>query len=363
MAYDPWSPQGDPIKTQPSSYSSGPMASGGAMPVAAGSGFDPWSPQGEADPNSLAGASGNENYWSPVDKMAGQTGNEDYWSPMIYKSQDGSFKANEGQGKPEINDNVNFDINNWMKEVDAQWNKSRQEEDSRAQMFQNQENSRLAGITAEEKRKAGEDKYGGSSGAGGRSSGMGGGSIYQGPVYDYPEYNSPEPFEYGATLDLPDYKPPEYDEDKEKAVREEFIQTNKGSMSKLAQQAILGSSNVNNPQARGQIIKAALEGFGESLGQTALKGSEAGRRAAEKQQATETGIYQAKFQIESKEAMAKYDADMKADLMNWELGVKQADRDYTNQLSQWNSMPNDAKAESMPGYNKTAGPPTGRRYF
>ena len=339
-------------KTQPSTYSATPQAK--AMPVAGT--FDAWSPSGTQDPNSLAGATGNENYWdigqSPVDPLAGQTGNEDYWSPM-YKSQDGSFKANEGQGKPEINEEVDYDWNsliNTYEEMGASGNKPQYTPGYDGPAITKDTDTWRNGSPGNKSASSG-------------SSGGGGGVVYQGPVYDYPEYNSPEPFEYGATLDLPDYKPPEYDESKEKAVREEYIQTNKGSMSKLAQQAILGSSNVNNPQARGQIIKAALEGFGESLGQTTLQGSEAGRRAAEKQQATETGIYQAKFQIESKEAMAKYDADMKADFMNWELGVKQADRDYSNQLSQWNSMPNDVKAESMPGYNKTAGPPTGRRYF
>ena len=318
----------DPRLTQPSTYSATPMATVNDKP----------SPNsfGSVMPVNKPGPTGNEDYWSPVDKMAGQTGNEDYWSP-IYKSQDGSFKANEGQGKPEINEKVDYDWNsliNTYEKMGASGNKPQY----------------TPGYDGPAITKDTDTWRNGSPGNKSASSGpSGGGVVYQGPVYDYPEYNRPEPFEYGATLDLPDYEPPEYDEGKERAVREEFIQTSKGAVSEAAQKAILGSANVNNPQARGQIIKAALEGFSESLGKTALAGSEAGRRAAEKKQATETGVYQAKFQIESKEKMARYDADMKAELMNWELDLKQADREYAQQLSQWNSMPNDFKAKSLPG--------------
>jgi len=344
-------------KTQPSTYSATPQAK--AMPDAGT--FDAWSPSGTQDPNSLAGATGNEDYWSPVDKMAGQTGNEDYWSP-IYKSQDGSYKANESQGEKPPNDDVDFDWDALFATYKSMG----------IDVGGGSGKSGGAGAGA----GAGSGGIGGGGGGGddtwrngspgsnrSGSSGGGGNVIYQGPVYDYPEYNKQEPFEYGATLDLPDYEPPEYDEGKERAVREEFIQTSKGAVSEATQKAILGSANVNNPQARGQIIKAALEGFGESLGKTALAGSEAGRRAAEKQQATETGIYQVKFQIESKEKIAKYDSDMKAELLNWELGNRQADIEYSQQVNQWNSMPNDKKAETYPGYNKTAGPPNGRRYI
>jgi hypothetical protein len=185
-------------------------------------------------------------------------------------------------------------------------------------------------------------------GRGGGGGGSYGGSVYQGPVFDYPELNLPEPFEYGATLDLPDYEAPEYDESQERSVREEFIQTNKGSLSKAAQQAILGSANVNNPQARGAIITAALEGFGEALGQTALKGSQEGRRSAEGKHRRDVGIYNAQFDVASKEALAGYDQSMREDMMNWELELNTAQADFGNQLAQWNRQPADIRAQNMP---------------
>ena len=306
-------------------------------------------------PNSLGDQTGNEDYWGGGDGSSGYTGNEDYWSPAgkpygdtydsslnrnnwskIYEAPDGSMKANE-KGEEPPNDEVDYDWNSLIKiyeDMAASANKATGEKGEKKERTETRDTDTW--------------RNGNRS-----SSGYSGGSvIYQGPVYDYPELKRQEPFEYGATLDLPDYEPPEYDEGKERAVREEFIQTSKGAVSEAVQKAIIGSAAVNNPQARGQIIKAALEGFSASLGKSALAGSEAGRRAAEKKQATETGIYQVKFQIESKEKVAKYDADMRAELLNWELTNRQNDQEYAQQLSQWNSMPNDIKAKNAPGTNR-----------
>ena len=344
----------DPRLTQPSSNSATPMATVNDIP----------SPNsfGSVMPVNKPGANDHEARMLQDESKTGEAPGydlnqrtQDNWQ-RIYKTPDGSFKENSSQGEKPPNDQVDFDWDALFATYKSMGIDVGGGSGDKSQY--------TPGYDGPAATKDTDTWRNGSPGNKSASSGSSGGSvIYQGPVYDYPEYNRPEPFEYGATLDLPDYEPPEYDEGKERAVREEFIQTSKGAVSEAAQKAILGSANVNNPQARGQIIKAALEGFGESLGKIALAGSEAGRRAAEKKQATETGVYQAKFQIESKEKMARYDADMKAELMNWELDLKQADREYANQLSQWNSMPNDMKAKSMPGYNKTAGPPTGGRYF
>jgi len=347
-----------PVKKQPSTNAAVPM-SPNSIPAPSSFGAMPtynWS-QGHEDQR-LA----QKNVTNPNSL---QVNNPDYWdmsgSSKIYKKPDGSFADNSRDEQPP-NENVDFNMENWMNEVNRDWERSMAAEASRTAGFNAAEDRRLAQIQAEEDAAWNAATQGGSGGMRGGSAGGGtGGTAYGGPVFSYPEYNSPGEFQFGASLDLPDYEPPEYDDDRERAVREEYIQTNKGALSKAAQSAILGSANVNNPQARGQIIKAALEGFGDALGQTTLAGSKEGRRTAEREQATETGIYQAKFQIESQQAMAKYDKEMKEDIMNWELQMQQADRDYSEQLSNWNSMPNDYKAASMPGANVnrgTAGKPT-----
>jgi hypothetical protein len=266
-------------------------------------------------------------------------GASDNWSRTpgygIYERADGKMA---GSGGDEVNDQVDFDWDAYLKSLEG--------------LYQGEQDGPQVTIGGEgQKRFTGYDENGASAfdnvgGGGGGSSG--GGVVYQGPVFDYPELNRSEPFEYGASLDLPDYEAPEYDEAHERAIREEFIQTNKGALSKSAQQAILGSANVNNPQARGQIIKAALEGFGEALGQTTLKGSGEGRRSAEGKHRREVGIYNAQFDVASKEAVAEYDQGMREDLMNWEYENSMDQQEFQIGMNNWNRMPNDLRAQNMP---------------
>jgi len=259
----------------------------------------------------------------------------------IYKRPDGTW-TNSGGDPNQFNDQTDFDWDSYLADIEEL---SRMTQDTTDTIIGDQSGGVVTGEgyyddVVRDPASAGSNYA--------KANGRSGGTIYQGPVFDYPELNLPGPFEFGASLDLPDYEAPEYDEAKERAVREEFIQTNKGSLSKSAQQAILGSANVNNPQARGQIIKAALEGFGEALGQTTLKGSQEGRRSAEGKHRRDVGIYNAQFDVASKEALAGYDQSMREDLMNWELEVSTAKSDYSNQLANWNRMPNDVRAQNMP---------------
>jgi hypothetical protein len=174
----------------------------------------------------------------------------------------------------------------------------------------------------------------------GGSVGPGGGLMgrYSGPTWDYPELNVGQ-FEYGATLDLPDYEPPEYDEGHERAIREEFIQSMKVDMSKQAQSAILGSASIDNPQARGQVIQAALEGFGSALRGAALEGSKEGRRAAESKYGRDVNVYNVNFDVRSAEEQARYDRELQEDLMNWEIELAKAEADYNTQMAGFQSMP------------------------
>jgi hypothetical protein len=265
-----------------------------------------------------------------------------YGQDKIYEKADGSYGNASGDGRDEVNPAVDYDWNSLLGSYEDIARMTQETTD----LYDQGQGGPQVSIGAPPPQTFSEFGTGRDS-SGGAGGGYGG-VVYQGPVFDYPELNLPEPFEYGASLDLPDYTPPEYDEGKERSIREEFIQTNKGALSKAAQQAILGSANVNNPQARGAIIKAALEGFGESLGQTALRGSQEGRRGAEAEYARDVGVYNTQFDVQSKETLAGYDQDMREDLMNWELELSTAQADYGNQLALWDRMPGDIQAQNMP---------------
>jgi hypothetical protein len=266
----------------------------------------------------------------------------------VYQRADGTYAAGPSQSQG-VNTDVDFDWDSYLKDIDEL---SRMTQETTDLMTKGQGGPGVVTgqsfdeIIASQK---GDTWRNGSPGdrRGAAGGGRTGGTFYQGPVYDYPELNLPGPFEYGATLDLPDYKPPTYNEQEEKAIREEFIQTGKGALSEEAQRAILGSANVNNPQARGQIIRAALEGFGDALGGIALKGSQEGRRGAEAKYSRDAQVYNTQFEVASKEAMAAYDQEMREDLMNWELEVMGAEMDYKQQLANWNSLPADVQAQQQ----------------
>lgn len=176
-----------------------------------------------------------------------------------------------------------------------------------------------------------------------------GGGAYGGPVYDYPELNIGQ-FEYGATLDLPGYEPPEYDKGEERAIREEFIQSMKGDLSEQAQSAILGSASVDNPQARGKIIEAALEGFGDALKGITLEGSQEGRKGAQAKYGRDVGVYNTQFEVASQEELARYDRALQEDMMNWEVAMEKEVTGYNQQMAGWNAMPGDVRRKSYEDY-------------
>jgi hypothetical protein len=267
----------------------------------------------------------------------------------LYQRGDGTFAAGPSQSK-DVNMDVDFDWDGYLKDIDEL---SRMTQETTDLMTAGQGGPGVVTgqswdeILASQGADTWRNGSPGDARRGGGGGGRVGGSVYQGPVYDYPELNLPGPFEFGATLDLPDYKPPVYDEGEERAAREEFIQTHKGELSEETQRAIMGSANVNNPQARGQIIRAALEGFGGALKKTALAGSQEGRKAANEQYSRDLGVYNTQFQVASKEEMARYDREMEEDLMNWELELTKAQTDYQQQLANWNSLPVDVQREQM----------------
>jgi hypothetical protein len=173
--------------------------------------------------------------------------------------------------------------------------------------------------------------------------GRGGYSVgYRGPQFERPELDIPE-FEYGTKLDLPDYEPPAYDEAYERASREEFIQTYKGDLSETAREAIMGSANVDNPAARGKIIESALEGFGDALKRMALAGTQEGRKAAGEKYGRDINVYNVQFETASAEEMARYDQDLKEDLLNWEMELQELQAGYNIDLQNYMSMPLTAR--------------------
>jgi hypothetical protein len=186
------------------------------------------------------------------------------------------------------------------------------------------------------------------------SGGRTGGTIYQGPTYAYPEFDVPE-FEFGGSLDLPDYEPPEYDEAYAKSAREEFIMTNKGAMTEAAQSAILNTASMDNPNARAKLIQGVLEGFGESLKQTALAGSQEGRRAAGEKYGRDINVYNVQFETASTEEMARYDKSLKEDMLNWEMDVQKVTTQYNQNLAGYGSMPVDKQKESYDEWVRSQG--------
>jgi hypothetical protein len=175
--------------------------------------------------------------------------------------------------------------------------------------------------------------------------GRGGYSVgYRGPQFERPEMDIPE-FEFGTKLDLPDYEPPEYDEGYARAAREDFIQTYKGELGEVAREAIMGAAHMDNPQARGKIIEASLEGFGDALKQTALAGTQEGRRAAAEKYGRDINVYNVQFETASQEEMSRYNQQLKQELLNWEMEVQELQAGYEIDLANYMSMPLTARGE------------------
>jgi hypothetical protein len=189
--------------------------------------------------------------------------------------------------------------------------------------------------------QVGQGSYGSSGGSSGGSYSAG----YDGPIFDRPNLELEE-FKSGAVLDLPDYEPPEYDKGYERQAREEFIQTYKGDLSEAARDAIMSSMSMDNPQARGKIIEAALEGYGDALKETALAGSQEGRNAANEQYGRDINVYNTQFEVASQEIIAKYNQQLQEDMLNWEIRNKEKEASYNIDLANYMAMPITARGES-----------------
>jgi len=139
----------------------------------------------------------------------------------------------------------------------------------------------------------------------------------------------PAPTMETVTLDLPDYKPPSENKMTEKKKREELYQRGRGDLASQVHNAIISAKSLDNPNARAMFIREALRGMGQGLNEIMKGASSGASQYAARKRAEELGIYNAKFQAQSQEVMANYDAELQqaaaqwqADMTAWSEGEK-----------------------------------------
>ena len=132
-------------------------------------------------------------------------------------------------------------------------------------------------------------------------------------------------FEFDKKLDLPDYKPPEEDPMLYKRYRQEAMGRGEREIRNRAQEAILSSKSIDNPQARKQFINAVLSGVGQGMESVAAGAGREARGLAGQKRAEQMQIYNAKYKAKSTEAMSQYEQDFKTALLNYQAQMTQAE--------------------------------------
>lgn len=151
---------------------------------------------------------------------------------------------------------------------------------------------------------------------------MGGGGGY-GASAAKPPLQMPR-FDFSQTLDLPDYEPPEEDPMEYKMLRREAMGRGERQVRNRAQEAIMSTKSIDNPQQRKQFIREILAGVGEGMEAVAAGAGREARQLAGQKRAEQLRTYEAQHKVKSQEAMAKYEQDFKIALLNYEAGVAEA---------------------------------------
>ncbi len=131
-------------------------------------------------------------------------------------------------------------------------------------------------------------------------------------------------FKFDQQLDLPDYSPPEEDPQAYRAARQEAMGRGERAIRNRAQEAIMSSKSIDNPQARKQFINSVLSGVGEGLEAVAAGAGREARQVTGAKRAEQMQVYNAKYQAQSQEAMSRYEQGFKTALLNYQAGASEA---------------------------------------
>jgi hypothetical protein len=155
-------------------------------------------------------------------------------------------------------------------------------------------------------------------GSGGRSSTYtrGGQPAFQREIQNLQAIEVPEAPEFKAR----EYKPPEEDESIYGKARQEAISPGLRSLRQGTREAISSAQSLDNPTARGQFIKQALQGMGAGLENVASQASREARTVARDKRAEQLSIYNTKYQARSA-----------ADKINYQAKVNQMAQDFAQQ--------------------------------
>jgi len=147
------------------------------------------------------------------------------------------------------------------------------------------------------------------------------------------------------------YAPPEEDPNVAKKVRREESAPGLRASRTAVNDAILASRNMENPNARGQVTRGALEGYGQNVEGTMARAGAAGRAEAARKRSEQLNLYNSKYQTMSQENMTNYTNKLNEMMMNW--GEKQAGRnaEYGLQAGAFGKQPLAGQALS---YNRGA---------
>jgi hypothetical protein len=114
------------------------------------------------------------------------------------------------------------------------------------------------------------------------------------PTPDMPEYNAPE------------YAPPGEDPNAYRDARREAIAPGLRAMREGTREAISSAQSLDNPNARGQFIKQALQGYGQGLESVAAGAGKEARQVAGDKRNEQLDTYKIQHSIQSDTYLKNY---------------------------------------------------------
>lgn len=184
--------------------------------------------------------------------------------------------------------------------------------------------------------------YGGS---GGSSRGGSAGGSYWDPRYAIPAptwqtLKAPTAPQFKAI----EYAPPEEDKSIYAKTRAQEAAPGLRASRQAVTDALMMSRNLENPNARGQVTRGAIEGYGQNVEGTMARASSAGRAEAARKRAEQLNLYNSKYQTLSQENMLNYQNKLNEMMMDWGESQAKRNAEYQLQAQAFGGQPQAGKA-------------------
>lgn len=166
-----------------------------------------------------------------------------------------------------------------------------------------------------------------------------GGGYVSGPVPfsgQEPEFNAPQMGDL-PTYQAPEYAPPEYDQGRETALRQQFMAPGLRNLRTQTQNAILSAKSLDNPASQAQFVREVLSGYGEGLENVSMGATTSAMQKAEREYARELNKYGVGYQAKTQQEMTNYEAQLQKAFADFEANMQSEMAKYNADLARWQS--------------------------